>query len=395
MEPMNYEMLSKMLQRFYWTFRIPVSLYLDSQPLVSYAAIAFEPDLAFLYLKNTFSSNTCREAGIFYTSSHDVHCGIVQIRKTQYHVLVGPASSFPPTAEQCSGVLSDLSLPLSKKRELLYGLSKTPTFDHGRFLSLLKFMDFMFNGSVGTVDNLNNAEPDIEPKNYGEEFYDVYHNTYELENTILRTIQDGRYDDLLKILVQVPSSDATLGITSKDSVRIFKNAFITSAALVSRAAVRGGMDYDYALTLSDFYIRDMEKMNNESSILPLLGLMMVDYCTHIARLNKPESCSPLTTSILDDVMRHLHDNLTVADIAKRLHRSSSYISRTFEQEMHIPLKQYIIQQKIEEAQRLLSSKKHSISDIAIQLNFSSQSHFQTVFKKITGMTPSAYRKQRL
>lgn len=55
--------------------------------------------------------------------------------------------------------------------------------------------------------------------------------------------------------------------------------------------------------------------------------------------------------------------------------------------------EYINQRKIEEAQRLLRFSDKSLSAISNYLSFSSQSHFQNVFKKVTGETPTAFQKQ--
>ena len=57
------------------------------------------------------------------------------------------------------------------------------------------------------------------------------------------------------------------------------------------------------------------------------------------------------------------------------------------------LSQYILQEKIFEAQRQLQFTDNSLLDIADLLGFSSQSHFQNVFKTITDDTPMAYRKR--
>lgn len=392
MNTLNLEKLSEMLRRFYRAFHIPVSLYVSDTPLFSYTAIVFEPDLAFLFLKKAFNSDNKKDANIFYSSHHDIHCGMVRIIGTEQYILVGPVSFFSPTLQQCSSILSNLNLPLSKKRELLYILRKAPRFDYGSFVSLLIFLDFIINGSTEIPVDVDEIEITPEQKEHNEDVLEFHHNSHELENDILKAIEEGRSDDLLKLLLQVRSSGVSMGITAKDSTRNLRNAFITSASLVSRAAIRGGLDYEYALTLCDSYIYDMENLNKEIDIYPLIGLMMIDFCDHIAKLNKPENCSSLTAAVLDDINRHLHGSLTVADIAERLHRSISYISHTFEQELHIPLKQYILQQKVKEAQYLLSLECYSISEISALLGFSSQSHFQTAFKKITGITPGKYKK---
>lgn len=384
--------ISEVLQRFYRAFRIPVSLYTCGRLQTSYVAIAFEPDPASLYLKNILTADNKNASGTFYTAHHNIFCGIVYIPKTTHYIVIGPVSSIPPTPEQCTLILSDIGLPFTKKRELLYWLRKTPLMSRDRFMSLLRFLDYIINGHDEYPVDADMIEITSVPEEPREVFSEVYHNTQELETLVLSAVRHGKREELLTLLMQVNYLNASTGITSKESLRSLKNIFVTSVALISRTAISAGMDYDYALTLSDAYIRDMENETSERNIPPLIGIMMLDFCTQIADLNKPQECSPLTVAILDDVQRHLHDTLTVDAIAHRLERSCSYISHTFEKDMHTPLKRYILQQKIKEARYLLTTTKHTISEISVLLGFSSQSHFQTAFKRITGQTPSEYRK---
>ena len=54
--------------------------------------------------------------------------------------------------------------------------------------------------------------------------------------------------------------------------------------------------------------------------------------------------------------------------------------------------QYILKCKIERAKELLKNPLLSIADISYSLSFSSQSHFTTVFRRFTGITPNTYRQ---
>ncbi|MEZ2716009.1 helix-turn-helix domain-containing protein [Niallia circulans] len=61
--------------------------------------------------------------------------------------------------------------------------------------------------------------------------------------------------------------------------------------------------------------------------------------------------------------------------------------------MDIKLSSFITVCKLEEAKNLLLYTNKSISNISNYLCFSSQSHFQTVFKKNYGITPVSFRKK--
>ena len=55
--------------------------------------------------------------------------------------------------------------------------------------------------------------------------------------------------------------------------------------------------------------------------------------------------------------------------------------------------EYVLSLRIQEAQRLLSTTDSTIGEIALAIGFYDQSHFTKRFRKLTGMTPLAYRKR--
>jgi AraC-like DNA-binding protein len=79
-------------------------------------------------------------------------------------------------------------------------------------------------------------------------------------------------------------------------------------------------------------------------------------------------------------------------ISEHLHHDYSYLSKLFSETEGITIEQFIISQKIEKAKELLVYDEMSLSQIAFELNYSSVAHLSAQFKKITGLTPSAFKK---
>ncbi len=61
--------------------------------------------------------------------------------------------------------------------------------------------------------------------------------------------------------------------------------------------------------------------------------------------------------------------------------------------MNLTISEFITQEKIEEAKRLLIGSNHTLLEISNLLHFSDQSYFTKSFKKVTGMTPKVYRNR--
>lgn len=81
-------------------------------------------------------------------------------------------------------------------------------------------------------------------------------------------------------------------------------------------------------------------------------------------------------------------------LAGQLHHEYTYLSRLFSSIEGITIEKYITAQKIEHVKELLYYDEKNLSEIAHRLDYSSVAHLSSQFKKETGMTPTAFKKQK-
>ncbi len=79
-------------------------------------------------------------------------------------------------------------------------------------------------------------------------------------------------------------------------------------------------------------------------------------------------------------------------LSEKLEYDYTYLSNLFSEVKGITIQQFIIIHKIEKAKELILYEELNTSEIAFRLHYSSVAHFSNQFKKITGLTPSFYRK---
>ncbi len=79
-------------------------------------------------------------------------------------------------------------------------------------------------------------------------------------------------------------------------------------------------------------------------------------------------------------------------ISEKLHYNYTYLANLFSEVKGITLEQYIIIHKIEKVKELILYDEMNLSEIAFKLNYSSSAHLSNQFKKITGLTPSFFKK---
>jgi AraC-like DNA-binding protein len=86
-----------------------------------------------------------------------------------------------------------------------------------------------------------------------------------------------------------------------------------------------------------------------------------------------------------------HQNFS-AIISQALHKDYSYLSSLFSEVEGITIEKYIILQRIEKVKELIIYDELSLSEIAYKLGYSSVAHLSNQFKKVTGLTPSHFKK---
>ena len=89
---------------------------------------------------------------------------------------------------------------------------------------------------------------------------------------------------------------------------------------------------------------------------------------------------------------HYTENLKLKDMAERVYISPQYLSGLFKKEMFMTISDYIAKIRMERAKELLKDTGLSIGEIAEKTGYKDIRHFSTMFKRLTGLTPSEFRR---
>lgn len=81
-------------------------------------------------------------------------------------------------------------------------------------------------------------------------------------------------------------------------------------------------------------------------------------------------------------------------LSQNLKCDYNYLAGLFSEVTGITIERYLIAQKIERVKELLLYHEYTLTEISYRLNYSSVSHLSSQFKKVTGLTPTYYRKLR-
>jgi len=99
-----------------------------------------------------------------------------------------------------------------------------------------------------------------------------------------------------------------------------------------------------------------------------------------------------TSRALAILRQNRHDPAVVRQACDRIGTDYKTLNEQFIEHLGASVLQYSLRQRVRLARDRLLSADTTVADIAFELGFSSSQHFATVFRKVTGLTPSQYRK---
>lgn len=103
----------------------------------------------------------------------------------------------------------------------------------------------------------------------------------------------------------------------------------------------------------------------------------------------------LIQNICRDILADIEKNISLEMYAERYHISKTYLSYLFKKEVGNSFVKYVTEVKIARAKVLLWKSDKKIYEISTSLSFDDTEYFSRIFKSITGMTPSSFRKNNL
>jgi AraC family transcriptional regulator len=96
--------------------------------------------------------------------------------------------------------------------------------------------------------------------------------------------------------------------------------------------------------------------------------------------------------VLTYLEEHLAEDITVTDLANVACLSIFHFTRAFAAATGVPPHRYVSRRRLESAKAMIATGRASLSEIAHDCRFSSQSSFTRAFRRATGVTPAEYRR---
>ncbi len=378
---------------------IPIRIFEDGVQTFYYSVVYLPKDPMAL----------CRD-DVFAITDHVGYCVAPQfhyygvVNSGRIKIVIGPTRQITETEQELRELAFQLNLSGDEADAMISGVRNIVRMPMESILQMLSTMNYVLNGEKLELRDISIHEHEqvelvrLQERRHvqdklSEKLFEppTEHNTYDIEQLLLRMVRKGDTAALREWLAAAPAIRG--GVVAREPLRQRKNLFIVTATLTSRAAIQGGMQVDDAFTLSDSYIQQCELLTTPERIANLQYRMLLDYTERVERLRRGKTPSKLAVDVANYVQHHLSDAIKTEDIARALYISRPYLSKKFKEDTGENITEFILKEKTEEAKRLLRYSDKSLTAIGSYLGFSSASHFSRVFRTYVGSTPREYREK--
>lgn len=255
----------------------------------------------------------------------------------------------------------------------------------------------------------------IMPNNHFHSSYEVY---YLLEGERLFFIKDRtvvlKAGDLMILHPNVLHRTANGNQPQHEKIILnFKEEFLSASKGRFFETLHPQFQNDYVVISfplqNKMYVEDLlqriveeakEKKSIYETVIQTLIIQLLIYCSRFMEEydSKPlEYINPMHERI-SEVVRYINEHykneLTLPYVADRFYVSPYYLSRAFKEVTGFNFVEYVNSVRIKEAIALLEETDLKVYLIAAKTGYGSITHFERVFKEITGRTPLYFRKRK-
>jgi len=178
-------------------------------------------------------------------------------------------------------------------------------------------------------------------------------------------------------------------VLASQPLRSTKNLLICLVAVTCRYAADIGADGKRCFVLSDYYINEIEKLEDDDQARALVVDMLTNY-HNLVQQGMSKTYSLPIQRVIRYVYEHLYEPCRLEPIAAAVKLHPTYLSYLFKTEVGGNLTSYVRSQKMEEAKKLLLNTDYSVSQIAEMLGYNSLSYFSKVFTAYFNINPHKY-----
>ncbi len=173
-------------------------------------------------------------------------------------------------------------------------------------------------------------------------------------------------------------------------VSIIKARVLELVVMISRSAVESGASLEKLLGLNYNFISELSDIELFENLCAWVVKVLDTFLDAVTE-TRPGRASRVLEEALSYVREHYQQDLTLESVAKYVSLSPYYLSHLLRREYGFTFVNYVTRVRVEEARALLLRDDVTISSVSAAVGYDDPGYFTKVFRRVTGMTPGAYR----
>ncbi|MBP3543379.1 MAG: helix-turn-helix transcriptional regulator [Lachnospiraceae bacterium] len=173
-------------------------------------------------------------------------------------------------------------------------------------------------------------------------------------------------------------------------LKCFKNPHMTIPASRREYVDNLMQRMEYEFKLPDAFSKHLLKNHLYELLIFLIRCQEFQYST----MEELDAVDEVIQEVAKYICMNYNTQITLEDAAKQANMSAAYFSRKFKRTTGFGFKEYLSNVRLKEAATLLLETNDSITDIALRCGYNDSNYFGDVFKKMKGMSPYQYRKNK-
>ncbi len=352
------------------------------------------------FMKKLLSNNWSENKIYKISSLLHMEYTLCKVPNMDIAIVIGPYTTKPFNLSFLDIFETQYEISESTRLSLQNYFAGVTVIDFSKIDAACDLLFFNFFGEMDYDKEVIIAENDIQglfihdsftplkETNVGENIESMYTN----ENLYLQIITDGDIDGLSKLIGNL-KSNMKFKLRSNNTLRDMKNYGFTLNSLSRKAAERGFVHPFYINEASTELAIRIENAASENELFTIFKEIPSVYCK-IVREKSLKEYSLLIRKAINYINLNLNSNLTLSFIANNIVINPNYLSSKFNKEVHESIASFINRRRIEESLKLMKNTSLSITAISEQVGFNDVNYFSKVFKKLLGVSPSEYRKNK-
>jgi AraC-like DNA-binding protein len=163
---------------------------------------------------------------------------------------------------------------------------------------------------------------------------------------------------------------------------------------VKEKLMEWGVEIDTSRLEEAYFNTKILNQRRHAAVVQLLTIFASQLSSIANRMTVQEAVTepPIVRRAKAHITAHYGDALTLAEMARAMHVSTFYFCKIFKRSTGLTFTDYVGRVRIEKAKNLLLNPHLRISEIAYTVGFQSLTHFNRVFRKLTGEAPTVFRE---